>query len=299
MKASSIQPDCISTRRSSLVSKTGYDSVRENSPRKIAGIVISVFAHLLMLWLIIQHKTVLDQKTKSGSENAITYLNAPEASTKPAPAKSAPAPAKTAPPKKTPKTVTRSDAPPLIRPDLVAVEPAPLPAKSEPVQAPAEDMSAMLDAARKRRNDARERDRDPNEASEETEAQRANRIARANIGRAGNAQGRDQNDAGGVFQVRRMGVSSGEFFFRGWNTAFGRTSNQLINVFAGDGDDIQLAMVKKMIEIIRAEKPDEFMWDSRRLGRTITLNAGPAHRAELTQFLLSEFFPEYAAARRR
>ena len=298
MKASSIQTASVFAARPSAISNAGYGSVRENSPRKATGIIISVCAHLLVLWLIINHKAVLNQANPFGSENAITYISAPEAADQPTPAKSAAAPPKAAAPKKVPKTVTRSDAPPLIRPDLVAIEPAPLPAKSEPVQAPAEDMSAMLDAARKRRQEARERNRDPNDASEETEAQRANSIARANIAQAGSAQGRDQNDAGGVFQVRRMGVTSGEFFFRGWNSAFGRKSSQLINVFASEGDDIQVAMVKKMIEIIRAEKPDEFLWDSRRLGRTITLNAGPAHRAELTDFLLSEFFPNYVKSRR-
>lgn len=287
------------TQRDPAVSTAGYGSVRENSPRKIVGLALSLLAHLLLLWLIINHKAVLNHANPFGSENVITYLHSPETADKPTPAKAAPAPAKSAPPKKTPKSIARSDAPPLIRPDLVAIEPAPSPVKSEPVQAPAEDMSAMLDAARKRRNEARERNRDPNDAPEESEAQRANRIARANIAQAGSAQGRDRNDAGGVFQIRRIGVSSGEFFFRGWNSAFGRSSSQLINVFANDSDDIQIAMVKKMIEIIRAEKPDEFMWDSRRLGRTITLNANPAHRAELTQFLLGEFFPDYVPSRRR
>lgn len=272
--------------------------MRERSPRKLPGLVVSLLAHLLVLWLILNHKTVLDQASKLGGEKVITYLSAPNPGDKPKPTKQAEAPK--APPKKAVKTIVDKNAPPPIRPDLVAQEPAPVPAKPEPVQtpAPAEDMSAMLDAARKRRAEARERNRDPNDAAEETEAQRANRIARANIAQAIGTNGRDQNDAGGVFQVRRRGVSSGEFFFRGWSTAFGRKSSQLVSVYAENGDDIEVAMVKRMIEIIRAEKPDEFIWESRRLGRSLTLSTKPSHRAELTRFLLEEFFPDYLPSRR-
>ena len=278
---------------------SSYGTASEYSTRKIVGLVLSVLAHALLLWLILSYKSEPKISNPLGEESMITLLLNPEAAaSKPKPAKAAPPPAKAAPPKKQPKkVVVRTDAPPLIEPEIVVLAPAPPAPKSEPIQAaPADDMSAMLDAARKRRA---EQSRQPSDANDESESQRANRIARANIARAGSQQSRDQSDAGGVFQVRRVGVSSGEFFFRGWNTSSGRTSSQLVNVFSSDGEDIQVAMVQKMIEIIRKEKPDEFVWDSRRLGQEITLSARPEQRARLMEFLLKEFFPNYVASGRK
>jgi hypothetical protein len=288
MKQTSITPSSIAV----------YGSAPSYSARKTIGLALTLLVHGLLLWLILFQHSEEKTTNSQGSENPITWMLpnvAPAA--KPQPAKAAPPPPKAAAAKKIPKKViTTADAPPIIRPDLVAAEPAPQPAKPEPIQAPAEDMSSMLDAARKRRAEAA---RAPSEAAEESEGQRADRIARANIARSGSQQGRDQVDAGGVFQVRRVGVSSGEVYFRGWRTDVGRTASQLINVFAAPGEDIQVAIVNRMIEVIRREKPDEFQWDSRRLGQTVTMSARRDQQDRLVTFLLREFFPDYVPSRPR
>ena len=51
--------------------------------------------------------------------------------------------------------------------------------------------------------------------------------------------------------------------------------------------------MKKMIELIREEKEGDFIWESHRLGRQITLSARLQDSAELQQFLLREFFSDY------
>jgi hypothetical protein len=68
-------------------------------------------------------------------------------------------------------------------------------------------------------------------------------------------------------------------------------------VEVGADPDIETAVVRKMIEVIRKEKPGEFEWDSQRLGRTIKMNAAKPYQAELEAFLLKEIFPEYRRAR--
>ena len=168
--------------------------------------------------------------------------------------------------------------------------------------APADDMLTQLDAARQRRAAAAAQ-QPALEAgaavAAEDDAQRANRIARANIAAAHpGAQGNDKDDHGGVFQIRRVGLHSAEFMFRGWNLHFRRDSTQLVNVDQGADDDIRIAVVKKMIELIRHHKSGDFIWDSHRLDKQFTLSARPEHGSELQQFLLREFFPDYVAAGR-
>jgi hypothetical protein len=153
----------------------------------------------------------------------------------------------------------------------------------------------MLEAARKRRAQAQTRDSD---STEEDETQRRNKAVLANIATSiGQVNGTDQNGKGGVFQLRRVGFNSAEFVFRGWSADLHRNSTQLVEVFKKSEPDIQTAVIKKMIEIIRENKHDEFVWESYRLGREVTLSARPENEAQLENFLMQEFFSDYIPIR--
>ena len=186
-------------------------------------------------------------------------------------------------------------------------KPAPAAPRQEvyvpPVQAPMktitpvqeEDMQARVEAARKRRAQDNPQ---PQAEPEETEAQRANRVARANImGAQGRNAAGERDETGGVFQVTNRTSLSADFKFRGWNTNFKRQWLQQYHVEVGSAPDIETAVVRKMIEVIRKEKPGEFPWDSQRLGKVVTMNADVRYQAELEAFLLKEIFPEYRRAR--
>jgi hypothetical protein len=95
-----------------------------------------------------------------------------------------------------------------------------------------------------------------------------------------------------VFQVDKS-FHSAEVKFRGWNTNFKRNWLQQIHVEQGGEPDIETAVVKEMIKIIRKEKQGDFQWESRRLGKVVTLSARPEDEKELAAFLLKEMFPEY------
>jgi len=51
-----------------------------------------------------------------------------------------------------------------------------------------------------------------------------------------------------------------------------------------------LAVVRKIIEIIRAQQPGDFIWVSRRLGRQVALSARPGDNAGLEDFIMRDFF---------
>jgi hypothetical protein len=50
--------------------------------------------------------------------------------------------------------------------------------------------------------------------------------------------------------------------------------------------------VRKIIEIIREQESNKFIWESLRLRRDVTLSARPADNAELEAFMMEEFFSD-------
>ncbi|MBC7573793.1 MAG: hypothetical protein H7244_05595 [Herminiimonas sp.] len=289
--------------------RSGFGAPRYRYSRAVA-MVLAVLLHALLLWLILRNDPMVLKLPSAGNETAITYIAplalAPVA--KPVTPQKKPPPK---PPEKQPRKPKAVQKPPAqVRPaqprkqeqppQLAATEPltpapniAPQPdAVREP---PAEDFSSRIEANRKRRAEAQAQDPSLAQAAPETESQHASRVARENIAfqqRGVGASG-EKDDTGGVFQLRDVRTHSAEFMFRGWNTNFKRKWSQVVAVDQGTEPDIELAVVKRMIALIRTHKTGEFIWESHRLGRQITLNADAAYEAALQQFLLKEFFPTY------
>lgn len=164
------------------------------------------------------------------------------------------------------------------------------PPAATPAQPPMQgDLSSFIEARRRERNAAMGIDA-PKEPVEDERARR-NRIVAANIAPP-NSQvfGYDPARGGGVFQIETLNTDYAEFIFLGWNNTIRRKAAQHIEVRRGGNSDIRIAVVRKMIEIIREHEPGDFVWHSDRLGRDITLSARVADQPGLEQVLLREFF---------
>ncbi|GAC1414043.1 MAG: hypothetical protein NVSMB6_16110 [Burkholderiaceae bacterium] len=277
--------------------------------------------HVLGIWALLARDPLVIKPPAGGKEGAITYVAplADAAAQKPAPAPITLQPSKPSKPAKLPELQARKPkpAPKSLSAPARLVRRTPLKIPDQPAQAassnglltptpnvanqqdaalaggPSEEFSARIEAARKRRSDAQEQDPSVAQVPAESDAQRANRIARENIAFQQRGPTAEQDQTGGVFQLREVGLHNAAFMFRGWNTNFRRNWNQVVEVSQGTEVDIEVAVVKRMIALIRSHKSGEFIWDSRRLGRQITLNAEPAYERELQTFLLKEFFPTY------
>ena len=131
----------------------------------------------------------------------------------------------------------------------------------------------------------------PNAQPAEDEKARLNRIAAANLG-AQRAQtfGYDPTQGGGVFQIVRMGYDDAEFTFFGWNKEIRRNTKQQIEVRRGNNKDMRIAVVRRMISIIREYEQEDFLWESHRLGRSLMLSARARDNAGLEEFMMREFF---------
>jgi hypothetical protein len=213
-----------------------------------------------------------------------------------APNKAARKPAK--PPPSPPKAPTPPAAPPVLamkRPEAPAslpVQPQPREAAPAPAPAPADDMSAMLEARRRARAGAAAPSVPTTEpAPPDPDRARSDRNIAANLGTLKAPMvGDNTRHGGGVFQLQRLGIDSAEFLFFGWNRDMRRNMTQSIDVSRGSNPDIKIAVVRKMIAIIREYEQGDFTWESRRMRRVVTLSARATDTAGLEEFLLREFF---------
>lgn len=95
---------------------------------------------------------------------------------------------------------------------------------------------------------------------------------------------------GGIFAITRMGYDDAEFLFFGWNNDAHRQPAQAIDVRLGANQDMRIAVVRRMIALIREHEQADFQWQSWRLGRVVLLSARPEDNVRLEDFLLREFF---------
>ena len=180
----------------------------------------------------------------------------------------------------------RADVPP----------PAVAPPATPAPPAPGPDLSSYIEAQRRARAESAAPAPPPSAnrappAPVEDDAARGDRAIAANLGlNRSPTFGADPKSGGGIFQIQRLGYSDAEFLFYGWNKDIRRTTTQLIEVRKGDASDIRLAVIRRMIAIIREHEQGDFLWESPRLGRNITLSARLRDNAGLEEFMMREFF---------
>jgi hypothetical protein len=187
------------------------------------------------------------------------------------------APQRPAPPRRKP-------SPEAPAPKAVPV-PAPVPAppvrEPPPIPAPPVDMMAAIEARRAQRRAAEAAAaRGPPVPAQPTEDAAARNLATLS-GREG---------VGGVFQILRIGTRTAEFAFNGWKPDARSQWREVIEVDAGLNGNVELAIIRRMIQLIRTHYTGDFHWESHRLGRVVTLSARPEDSEGLEDFMMREFF---------
>ena len=203
-------------------------------------------------------------------------------------------------PQPTPQPPTRPvPVPPLPVPRIVrksptAVEPQPpppQPPQPRPPPIPELDMAAMIEARRAQRSAVQAA------APRSQMAPTPDQLAQANIDR--NLRMDRGEGVGGVFEILRKGTRTAEFAFNGWRPDTERRWREVIEVDAGVGGDVELAIVRRMIELIRGHYSGDFRWESHHLGRVVVLSARPEDQPGLEEFLVREFFGQPTMGRGR
>lgn len=271
-------------------------------PTVWVALALSLGLHALLLWGWLPRPVVFpfDEQEKGRKSGSLALRLAPPRVAQPEIPVLPPAP---------PAPQSRSK--PVPAPAQRRVKPAPPAPPSPPVLAieqpgkpavaatppPAQDFAALVESRRRAREAASAPPApapSPPQPPAESEQARHSRIVAENLGLNRRPSfGTDRRHGGGIFQIERMGYDSAEFHFFGWNSAIQRESRQVIEVRRGTNPSMELAVVRRMIAVIREQADGDFLWESNRLGRDVTLSARAADNAGLEDFLLREFFPEY------
>ena len=282
-------------------------------PRIWIAVMLSVLLHAAALWRSLPqlHHMTLDEPEQGANSGALAVRLAPPPVPRALPPEPPPEPAPKPvqrPPR--PAVSQRAQIPPVLAMNKAATTPSSTPAPKPPVEtAPpvhsAEtDFASMVEARRRAREGAQPQppQQQPSpgmvaSAPAETEAERARRITAANLAQKQQVFGYDPKAGGGVFQIRRVSLYDAEFVFYGWNREVKRRLMQVIEVSKGNNSDIRIAVVRKMIAIIRENVDGDFTWESVRQGRDLTLSARPRDNAVLEDVLMREFFTDPVVVR--
>jgi len=195
----------------------------------------------------------------------------------PPPVITAPAPA---PPIAPPEPVSPPEPAPPPPPVLVPPRPAPPPMTG--------DLSSYIREQRAARGEVGDAP-----TAQESDTARRDRIVAQNLASLNTSTfGNAPQNGGGTFQIRRMDYQDAQFTFYGWNRDINRRTFQVIDVDKGANPTINLAIVRKIIAIIRDHEPGDFRWHSKRLGKDLTLSARREDTNELEAFMMQEFFTD-------
>jgi len=257
---------------------------------------VSLLVHMAALLLFVTHPPIPGVEQQAFDQESapvqveIAEAKPPLPSPPSAPAEPAAAPSpKTRPPAarvRPPPMVAmpRLEAPairsPVIAPPQIAAIPAP-PQARPPAQG---DFLSFVQANRRARGAA--------ESADNAEVDFNTKIAANLPGGARGVAAQMPIRGGGMFQMKRMTYDDAAFEFFGWNTEMGRRTPQLIEVRKGTNPNMQIAVVRRIIAIIRQYSKEDFTWDSGRHGRVVTLSARPADTAALEQYLLHDMFDD-------
>ena len=258
------------------------------------AVALSILLHILALWtwpsMLLMRPFDDPRKGEPGGSLAVRLapLPAPPSTAEsrpapPAPALSAPGGARRPPPASHVLAMERPS--PSAAPAVQPAAPAP------PAQNPAllgQDLASFIEARRRAREPAAPA---APEGRIESEQERINREAADRLGlNRAPSFGSNRIAGGGTFQIGAMYYDHAELAFYGWNKAIQRVSLQKIDVSRGSNPSIELAIVRKVIAIIREEASGDFRWESLRQNRDVKLSARPADNAALEAFLMDEFF---------
>ncbi len=267
-------------------------------PRVWVTFALSLLVHGVALWLIVPRLPLLAPGTEENQATDQLQVQiaalSPPASAPPLPPSlptpnretrailSAPARPRNAPPPKAPPVLV---VPPVEAPKTPTPPPPPpvAPQPAQPAPSIGGDLSSFIASRRQARGES--------PTPVESDNERRDRMIAASMPTTQSPiAGRQIKRGGGLFEITRMAFDDARFLFFGWNKDARSRTTQAYDVRLGNNKDMQTAVVRKMIAIIREQEHGDFDWQSWRLGRTVTLSARPEDNAGLEEFLLQEMF---------
>lgn len=260
--------------------------------RNTLAIIVMLLIHVGVIYTFLHQKNppVVQQGQTEGQLVFLDTKPAQVVQAEESKPKSTPTPVKLQPQK-----TSRRSAP--ARPSAItqavtrsATVPVSIPSDS-PVAAPVDDTSSRIAAARERRHALEASAAEENHAAAQASHEPSeNELAMANINRNLQAALHPRKGTNGIFRITSKGARMGQFTFRGWTNDPSQSTHETFDVDAGLGGDVDRAIIRKMIQLIRKHYSGNFNWESSRLGKVVELSARPEDNAGLEEFMMHEFF---------
>jgi hypothetical protein len=275
--------------------------------------VLSLLVHIAALWFWVPrllHDLSAANAEMGKASSALAVQLEPKSNsresapaTQPSPpptlAQAAPSPRRAAPPRTAAKQRPTSPVIALNKREAeITMAPTPPPVEQPPPQVapkPVEgDLASYIEARKRERGEtvaSAAQSAASSASPAESDTERRNRIVAANLGLNRTPTfGYDPKSAGGIFQIEHLNYDSADFYYFGLNKDVGRNTKQLIEVRKGADPDIRIAVVRKMIAIIRDNVSGDFVWRSRH--GDVTMSTSLSANAELEDFIMRDVFPE-------
>ena len=251
------------------------------------GLLISLCFHIIFFVVMPKREVNEDSPLQGAQGTLVVQLTPSSPSPPPSPPVAAVTPPLQAPrPRMVAPLSPRMMTVPSATPQSVPLDPQP-PAPIKPPEAAPTDFMSMVNANRERRAAAESAARAQGRSSGRDPS--ADDIAMASINR--NIRSLTQGSGtSGVFQILSKGHRAAQFAFRGWTTDSRSSRREVIDVDAGLNGNVDQAIIRRMIDLIRTHYQGDFNWDSQRLGRVVVLSARVEDSAGLEEFMMREFF---------
>ena len=253
----------------------------------------SLIVHGLVLFVVPLQPVGGSESSPTGRDRLVVNLRPPAApksapSAQPAIAEARPEPPAARRPKATQAPVIALNKPRenSLSAPAVPVTPA---VPSRPAADAPTDMQSFVDAQRARRRAAQglsARDSYPVPAPSVESEPSEDEIRLARVKRSLTV------GTSGIFQIMSIESRRAAFSFRGWTNDSSNSRREYVQVEIGNNSSIEIAIVRKMIELIRRYYQGNFNWESQRLDRTVVLSARLEDNEGLEAFMLKEFFGE-------
>jgi hypothetical protein len=268
-------------------------------PRIWLTFALSILVHIAAFWVVLPRLPLLSPGEEQGqaSDRLEVQLAAlPPPAPAPPPPPKLPTPTRETQailsPRPRPRNAPTPVAPPEVVvpspevPEIPTPPPPPVIAEPTPPEPPvAGDLSSFIASRRRARGEG--------DAPVESDNERRDRIVASNMPRISSPIADHQvKRGGGLFEITRMTYDDAQFMFFGWNNDAGRRTPQAYEVRLGNNSDMRIAVVRRMIALIREQVNGDFNWQSWRLDRIVVLSARLEDNAGLEEFLMREMFEE-------
>jgi hypothetical protein len=276
------------------------------------ALVVSLVIHGIVIWKWLPHEPLQLTPGENPTQDPNQQLSLRIVPSQPATPQAPPAVMREAPPAPAPLPrpraviprriptptppviATPAPAPSIVTPPAAPVAPAVAVAPTPPAPPPpTSDLASYIEQRRRARGESGDAP-----ANVDSDSARRDRAIAQNLASLSTSTfGQAPQNGGGTFQIRRLDYDDAQFTFYGWSKEINKRTFQVIDVRKGSNDNISIAVVRKIISIIRDYEPGDFRWHSLRLSRDLTLSARPEDNAELEKFMMQEFFTETGRAR--